>query len=138
MIRLIYVSSATQLMSEADLIHLLDQARNRNERLNVTGMLLYAEGNFIQVLEGKAENVEEIFESILNDDRNEGTIVIEKENIKERDFADWSMGFRNLTNDKGTLTKGYSNFLDSKMTQEEININSNEIIGLLYQFKKYS
>ena len=124
-------------MSEGDLIHLLNQSRNRNERQNVTGMLLYAGGNFIQVLEGEEKDVEEIYQSILNDDRNRGNILIEKENIKERIFPDWSMGFEHLTGEKKNTIKGYSEFLEREMKPEEIVKYSNEIIELLYGFKTY-
>ena len=137
MIHLIYVSSATRQMSEEELIYLLSQSRDRNERQNVTGILLYAGGNFIQILEGEEKDVEEIYQSILNDDRNRGNILIEKENIKQRDFPDWSMGFEHLTNQKKTTIKGYSEFLEREMEPEEIAKNSNEIIELLYGFKKY-
>lgn len=138
MIRLIYVSSASRLMSEEDLIHLLNQARSRNEEHKVTGMLLYAGGNFMQVLEGEEKDVEEIYSTILNDERNKGNIVIEKENIKNRDFPDWSMGFKNLTNHKKAAIKGYSEFLERKMGPEEIANKSNEVVELLYGFKEFS
>jgi len=78
MIHLIYVSSASQEMSEENLLFLLEQSRSRNKRQNVTGMLLYAKGNFFQVLEGEKSDVEEIYEAIENDGRNKGNIVIEK------------------------------------------------------------
>jgi len=80
-------------MSDEDLLLLLEQSRNRNKRQNVTGMLLYVSGNFFQVLEGDIKDVEEIYEAIVKDERNKGNIVILKENIKERTFPNWSMGF---------------------------------------------
>ena len=138
MIRLIYVSSATRLMSEDSLIALLNQARNRNERQNVTGMLLYADGNFMQVLEGDERDVEEIYNEILNDERNKGHIIIEKENIEDRDFPDWSMGFKNLSSQREAMPKGFSKFLQSKMDPEEVAFHSNDIVELLYEFKKHA
>lgn len=57
-IMLIYGSSSTDRFSEADLVPLLQQAREKNQRLNVTGMLLYRDGNFLQVLEGERETVD--------------------------------------------------------------------------------
>ena len=138
MIRLIYVSSATRLMGEDDLIELLDQARNRNERQGVTGMLLYADGNFMQVLEGNEKDVDEIYNKIVNDERNKGHIVIEKESIKKRSFPDWSMGFKNFTGQTEAMPKGYSKFLQTRMDPEEIALNPNEIVELLYEFKKYA
>ena len=55
MICLIYASSATKAMSQDELKALLAKARTNNQRDNITGMLLYNDGNFLQVLEGEAE-----------------------------------------------------------------------------------
>ena len=137
MIHLIYVSSAVQKMNEEDLIHLLRQSRNRNQKRNITGMLLYADGNFLQLLEGETQDVEEIYEMIVKDERNRGHIVIEKESIQERDFVNWSMAFENLTDEKRKSVEGYSGFLEGRLDAEQITANSNEIVGLLYGFKKY-
>ena len=55
MIQLAYVSNASRLMSSASLSMLLRQARASNKRHDITGMLLYKDGSFLQVLEGPAE-----------------------------------------------------------------------------------
>ena len=136
MIHLVYVSSATREMSEKDLVHLLEQSRNRNKRQNVTGMLLYSGGNFFQVLEGDNKDVEEIYESILEDERNKGNIIIIKENIDERTFPDWSMGFKHITTENIKSIEGYTEFLDREIEPEEFTNNSDKVLGLLYQFKK--
>ncbi len=136
MIHLIYVSSATMPLSEDELIGLLDQSRKRNRDLNVTGMLLYADGNFIQVLEGEEADVDAIFLSILNDRRNRGIIVIEKESIERRDFPDWSMGFEHVNDERKATLRGYTEFLEREIPADEIVRNSNEIVELLYSFKR--
>ena len=53
MIALVYVSAARKLFDEAELSALLTQCRANNARLGVTGVLLYADGNFMQALEGE-------------------------------------------------------------------------------------
>lgn len=136
MIRLIYVSSATREMDEEDLISLLEQSRDRNKRQNVTGMLLYARENFFQVLEGDEHDVDQIYESILNDDRNKGNIVILKQDISMRSFPEWSMGFRHLTSEDKANIEGYTEFLDRQMKPEEFTTIPDKVITLLYQFKK--
>lgn len=137
MIHLIYVSTATQEMSKEDLIFLLEQSRNRNERQNVTGMLVYGGGCFLQVLEGEESDVDEIYTAIENDKRNTDNILIEKEPIEERAFPDWSMAFKQLTRkDKATI-KGYSEFLDREMKPEEFTYRASEVLDLFYEFKKH-
>jgi len=49
---LVYVSSATELLSDQALDELLQGARSTNERIGVTGVLLHCEGNFMQYVEG--------------------------------------------------------------------------------------
>ena len=136
MIRLIYASNATREMSDDDLLFLLQQSRRRNERQDVTGMLLFVGSNFIQVLEGGEKDVEEIYEDILNDDRNTANIVMLKEEITERAFPDWSMGFRYISEKNRGEIEGYTEFLDRKFTPKEIAGMSNKAIRLLYFFKE--
>lgn len=52
MFYLIYISSAAELMDEENLLLLLDQIRPINLSLGVTGMLVYQDGSFMQMLEG--------------------------------------------------------------------------------------
>ena len=135
MIHLVYVSSATREMSEDDLRILLEQSRRRNKRQNVTGMLLYVGESFIQVLEGEEKDVSEIYEDICKDDRNIGNILIAKETISERAFPDWSMGFKRLSKKDKDDIDGYSEFLDSEMTPEQIAAHPSKAISLLYYYK---
>lgn len=111
MIHLIYISSATRDLSEMDLLDLLHQSRDRNKRQNVTGMLLFKDGAFLQVLEGEADDVDEIYASITLDDRNAGNYMVEREEIVERNFTQWSMGFKDLTRSRPGELDGYTDLL---------------------------
>ncbi len=91
---LVYLSSATDRFDEGRIPDLLAQSREKNGELDVTGLLLYEEGRILQVLEGEAETVEKLFDTIRNDRRHSGCIVVLREPIAERKFPDWSMGFR--------------------------------------------
>ena len=51
MFHVVYVSSSTQTFTQSDLQMLLQKARDKNTQLDLTGMLLYKDGNFMQVLE---------------------------------------------------------------------------------------
>lgn len=91
--RLIYVSTARDDLTRADLDAILETARSRNAEEDVTGFLLFNGHNFMQALEGSAEAVEAIFESICQDSRHHGVVRILVEDHVDREFADWSMGF---------------------------------------------
>ena len=58
LITLIYGSAAVDPFTEPELIALLEKSRANNQSLGVTGMLVYRDGNFLQVLEGEAEQVD--------------------------------------------------------------------------------
>lgn len=134
MIHLIYISSATGKFSEDDLLYLLEQSRARNKRQGVTGMLIFKDGAFLQVLEGVETDVDEIYQSILNDQRNTGNYVIERTTIKERNFPNWSMGFENLTNQNLGKLDGYSAIMNKKLAPEEIAKYKDMAVKLILNF----
>jgi hypothetical protein len=97
LIHLIYVSTAMREFSAEDLLQLLDQARAKNARQGLTGMLLYTENNFFQVLEGEPAVVDELFQTISQDERHMKTVTIIREPISKRSFGEWTMGFAAVT-----------------------------------------
>lgn len=97
MLQLVYVSSATHLFSKTELLELLTKSRIKNSALGITGMLLYKEGNFMQLLEGEANAVHRLYDTIHKDPRHHNSIVLVDEPAKTPFFRDWSMGFRDLS-----------------------------------------
>jgi hypothetical protein len=94
---LTYTSSATRLMSVTQLVELIEQIRPKNERLGVTGLLLYSGGNVIQTLEGEEAVVDGLLGVIEADARHTGVRVVDRRHVDERAVSTWSMGFRNVT-----------------------------------------
>ena len=68
-------------------------ARRKNPALGVTGLLLYSNGMFIQMLEGEKSVVTKLYNKILLDTRHHKEIILFHQDDLERDFGDWSMGF---------------------------------------------
>jgi hypothetical protein len=93
LIHCIYASRASVTLSETGIESLLDSARRHNLAQDVTGMLLFIEGSFFQVLEGDAAVVDKIYEVIARDSRHDRVTQIIREPIARRSFAEWSMGF---------------------------------------------
>jgi hypothetical protein len=101
---LIYTSLASRLMPETDLNSLLEQSRRNNIKAGITGLLLYMEpltlgrpeGRFIQMLEGPEAAVRTMFDAILADDRHRGLLRLSSGYAAQRQFEDWSMGFRSF------------------------------------------
>ncbi|MBM3339889.1 MAG: BLUF domain-containing protein [Betaproteobacteria bacterium] len=97
MLRVTYLSRETDSFSARGLIELLEHCKNNNPALGITGMLMYANGTFLQTLEGEAETVEILLAKIERDKRHHGFQVIKRESIDERIYKNWSMGFERLT-----------------------------------------
>jgi hypothetical protein len=110
LIHLIYASAATQDFGTAELTALLQQSREANERLGLTGMLLYSEGNFFQVLEGEPAAVNQLYEKIGRDKRHNQCTLIIKEPIARRLFENWSMGFSRVSSEEIRKIAGLNDF----------------------------
>ena len=91
---LVYVSTAHGTLTAGQLETILDHSRRNNERDGITGMLLYADGSFIQAIEGPEAAIDGLFARLLEDRRHEGVTVVARYPIARRQFPDWSMGFR--------------------------------------------
>ncbi|MBO6574139.1 MAG: BLUF domain-containing protein [Rhodothermales bacterium] len=112
MIQMIYASAATVPFSEADLQALLAKARVNNQRANVTGMLVYDQGSFLQVLEGPEAAVDSIYRRIERDRRHGNVLLLAKTHVTKRSFGEWKMGFFNTG---GAHLPGFSDFFRRKM-----------------------
>lgn len=106
---LVYVSTAKKLMRDDELLDLLQTARIKNEKYNVTGMLLYSEGTFIQALEGEKEDLYTIYKAIELDFRHRNIILMITGSVEERIFPKWSMAFASVNADVLGLIEGYLN-----------------------------
>ena len=112
MFSIVYVSSAIQPFTQEELLALLEESRDNNAAVGVTGMLLYKDGSFMQVLEGEQTAVQQVFGKISRDPRHRGVVVLLKQTLAARDFEDWSMGYRNLDSPEVRDLEGYSEFLN--------------------------
>ena len=96
LISLIYASRSTECFHEHEIPDLLQQARIANAKQEITGMLLYISGSFLQVLEGQPEMVDAVFSRILKDNRHTQITLVAKESIPERAFEGWTMMHKTL------------------------------------------
>ncbi len=83
------------MLDENELKDILQMSRENNTRNGLTGILLYHQGNFIQVLEGEEVDIKDTYLRILNDTRYKNVLkMIERETL-ERNFPDWFNGYMN-------------------------------------------
>ncbi len=94
--QLCYASTTTGEMHRDDLLDLLTYARECNAADGVTGLLLFQDGHFLQVLEGDPGPVRTTFKRICGDKRHTKIVMLFEELVSERQYPDWSMGFQAL------------------------------------------
>jgi hypothetical protein len=107
----LYVSTASALMTPSALADMLRRARARNDERSVTGLLLYRSGNFLQYFEGPPDTVRMLHETIKRDPRHYGIITVHEGPIGARQFGAWSMGFDDLSGLDPDSLEGFSDFL---------------------------
>jgi hypothetical protein len=119
---LMYVSYALEPFSDEMLESLLTVSRKNNDKYGITGMLLYIDGKFIQVLEGNKEDVNALFDNIRIDKRHKKVNVIIEGTSEKRNFPDWHMSFKSFTSKQFKKISGYHDleqfFLDHPVTDE--------------------
>jgi len=118
---LIYASSADSSMGDAELRAILDVARTVNSQLDITGILLHSEGSYFQVLEGDAEAIDSLYTKIARDKRHTNCVLIVREPIAVRSFADWSMGFASVTSKDVAGIIGSNDFFQKKTCFYQLN-----------------
>jgi hypothetical protein len=136
---LVYVSVATKDMTADDLLSLLEKSRAFNKENGLTGLLLYKERFFIQVLEGDESIIDSLFERIKVDTRHFNVLLILKKPIIARNFEEWAMGFKVPNLDKLKQVSGFSDYMllaPSDTLDKYSIIFEKEIKSLLYPLPK--
>ena len=111
LVHCIYCSaSAKGDFRPADLDTLLQECRRKNAKAGITGILLYRDGSFLQVLEGDRAVVEDLFEKITADKRHNQSRKIILEPIAERAFAAWTMGYPRISSRELAEIPGLNDF----------------------------
>ena len=129
--------SVDPFFGSKELEQLLGQCRKNNERLGVTGMLLFEKTSFFQVLEGPSDSVAFLIEKIARDSRHESMLKVVHEPIGKRSFGDWSMGYPDVTLDQLAEIPGLNDFFVAEQSSF-LNIDPGRARKLLEAFKSGS
>ncbi len=118
-------------MNNDELLAILQISRHNNTSRGLTGMLLYSEGSFIQLLEGEEENLDTTYHSILTDPRHKNVIKMLEGESDKRVFPEWSMGFKAATAQE---LKEFEGYVNPKGGEFLTNADAAPIISLLKTF----
>lgn len=93
LLQLIYSSDASPDLELADFEKMLGDFRVRNRARGITGVLLFINGVFVQVLEGDNDRVLSLLRSLERDPRHHDLKVFYRSFVDERSFDSWSMAY---------------------------------------------
>lgn len=136
MIQLSYISSATEPMSTQDLLPLLQGCREHNAGSGVTGMLLYGNATFLQVLEGEEAVVDALLETIRRDPRHTDLQVLYRKTIERREYSDWSMGFKRVADKELLKVPGLRDFAEQDFNPAYLTQHRAVVESLMNHFRK--
>jgi Sensors of blue-light using FAD len=108
LVRCLYASRAAVPLVAPVVDSILEQSRKNNPRQGITGMLCFFDDIFVQVLEGGRDEVCELFNAIVRDDRHLNVRILTYEEITERRFGNWTMGQVNIAKINPALLLKYS------------------------------
>lgn len=90
--RLIYKSRTSwDLLSNEVLLELAKTSAGNNAERDITGLLILSGESFLQVLEGPADEVNDLYLRIARDERHGKLRLLRYESISKRLFKDWAM-----------------------------------------------
>ena len=121
-----YVSTSAYPMGASELAELLEVSRVNNARVGVTGLLLYKDEQFMQVIEGPEAEVTRLFGRIGEDKRHHSVKSLAEKTIRKRRYSRWSMGFRQLDEAQAREILGYNDFLGTRSAVERNALDSRE------------
>ena len=93
--QLFYVSRVAEGVDPRAVRNILSISRRNNRMLDVTGCLTYTGPHFAQILEGRAEAVEQLRQRIATDHRHTEFRLVLERTLTLREYPLWSMAFLN-------------------------------------------
>lgn len=133
---LLQIIYASELIgsNESELGTILSASLRNNEKNDVTGMLVYTKGRFLQVLEGEKENVLATYQRISKDPRHQKIVLLLKDEIESRDFKHWNMGFKELLDSDLENFPICTEYFNSKLSDIDISTRPSVALEILKVF----
>jgi Sensors of blue-light using FAD len=89
---LLYCSHATQAMGPCDIERIVASAQRNNPQMEITGVLVYGGGMFLQWLEGPYSQVRELINTLRQDPRHDCLLELHTiYGVSDRLYPSWDM-----------------------------------------------
>jgi hypothetical protein len=93
----IYLSSATERLSQGPLLEMLTMGRRKNVARGLTGILLHRDGTYLHFLEGRREDVDVLLLQLRMDRRHGALKVLREGSLGRRLYPDSPLAFKDLS-----------------------------------------
>jgi hypothetical protein len=90
---LIYVSKAEDNVEYDEILDILTHSWKYNHNSYISGMLLYDNRHFMQIIQGPILTIDKLYARISHDPRHTDIKLIGEELLHERDCSGWGIGF---------------------------------------------
>jgi hypothetical protein len=93
--QMIYTSTATESVNFDVINDLLTQCVQKNNEFSISGMMVFDGKQFLQCIEGNEAQINQLQENIFKDTRHQNIYLLGEEEVTERLFNKWNMGYLN-------------------------------------------
>ena len=131
LMRMIYCSKISSEFNDNSIAQILEAARKNNKKEHVTGMLCFNRKYFLQCLEGDRTSVNNAYHKILNDKRHENILLLDYQEIDQREFTQWNMAYlpeQKLTDDINLKYSGNPDF-------DPYTMSGNSVFSMMLEMK---
>ncbi len=128
-----YVSTSSKL-SNHQINELMSDSKLKNEEDGITGVLMYSDQNFFQIIEGEKKIIIELYAKIERDPRHYNLIKIFDRQIKKPSFTSFQNSYTIVNQEKDYVE--LQQFLEAEKSYNSKNYKN--ITYLAYKFMKLS
>lgn len=130
-----YISNFSENLDQNSISELISNVDTKNKSRGITGLLIIRNKHFFQILEGKKEKIDELFEIIRMDSRHRGIIKLLDTRIEDRIFKDYNSGEFDIFHKFADMKKLYLYFNWIKYANY---LPADELIQLTTNFLKHN
>ena len=134
--QLVYVSNRKANCTQEEIEKILESCKKNNPPLNITGVLLYSDTKFIQLVEGEYKVINDLYNRIKTDPRHDQTRLISMGSIQTKAFPSWHMGARKIAGNevdfKTSISTADKETFNSLLTGNQE--DGAKVLGLLKKF----
>lgn len=129
--QLVYTSDAQYGLGKDAVESILCTSRRKNPANEITGILIFIDGVFIQVLEGSADVIMDLYATISDDSRHNNVRLLSDAYISDRDFGEWAMAYLETTTTEASKLVGLSGTISRTELLEQLNTDNSRLKSLL-------